>query len=293
MCCVLRCRLVVVTIQLHYDQSCILFTETHPSRNQTVRLSTHKSNPKMTLEWRKSCVYEIFSDHTTVRTVCQKRAMRRLEMWQKTPDHQKWPNCLRVIRDKVKMLDLLGHLKTFLTFRRVNTEGLVFKMHYRATVCLILASSLIVAARQYVGDPIYCMHGKDVPHDVINTYCWIHSTFSVKSAFLKKVGTDISHPGIENSLGGQQPRQEYRYYQWVVFFLLLQVSGRIRQSKKFTDPWHVKTSGVIDGCKRTTSLQTTGSRFFRHSSTYLPKHGVTSQKTLPLVPHAEEAANFT
>lgn len=191
------------------------------------------------------------------------------------------------------MFGTLHELKTFFTFRRVSTEGLVFKMHYRATVCFILASSLMVAAKQYVGDPIYCMHSKEVPHDVINTYCWIHSTFSVKSAFLKKVGTDISHPGIENSLGGQKPRQEYRYYQWVFFFLLLQVSGRLRQCKKFTVPWHVKTSSVIDGCKRTTSLQTAGSRFSRNSGTYLPKHGVTSQKTLPLVLPAEKASNFT
>jgi hypothetical protein len=143
------------------------------------------------------------------------------------------------------MLNIFDNLKTFFTYRRITTEGLVFKMHYRATVCIILAFCLMVAARQYVGDPINCIHGNDLHHDVINTFCWIHSTFSVKSAFLKKVGIDISHPGIASSLGGQQPRREYRYYQWVVFFLLLQVSGRF----KFTVPWHVTTCSVIDGCK--------------------------------------------
>jgi len=120
------------------------------------------------------------------------------------------------------MLGIFEQLKTFFTIRRINTEGLVFKLHYRATVCLILAFCLILATKQYVGDPIKCIHGKDLPHEVINTFCWIHSTFSVKSAFLKKVGIDISHPGIANSLEGQQPRQEYRYYQWVLFCLLLQ-----------------------------------------------------------------------
>jgi len=161
------------------------------------------------------------------------------------------------------MLAAFEHLKSFIQYRRINTEGLVFKMHYRATVCFILTFCVLVASRQYVGDPINCLHSKDLPHDVINTFCWIHSTFSVKPAFLKKVGIDISHPGIANSLGGEEPRREYRYYQWVVFFLLLQVSGRF----KFTVPRHVTTCIVIDGCKRTMSLHTAGSRFSRNSGT--------------------------
>jgi hypothetical protein len=86
----------------------------------------------------------------------------------------------------------------------------------------------MVAARQYVGDPINCIHSKELPSDTIKAFCWIHSTFSIKSAFTKRVGIDISHLGIENSAAGQKPRKEYGYYQWVVFFLLLQVSGRFR-----------------------------------------------------------------
>jgi hypothetical protein len=145
------------------------------------------------------------------------------------------------------MLGVYEKLKSFFTYRGNTTSGLVFKMHYRATVCIILIFCLMVSTRQYVGDPIKCIHNKDLPQEVINTFCWIHSTFSVKSAFGKKVGIDISHPGIANSLGGQQPRQEYRYYQWVVFVLLLQVSDRFT----FTFLWPVTTCSIIDGCKRT------------------------------------------
>jgi len=161
------------------------------------------------------------------------------------------------------MFTIFEQLKSFFTYRRVSTEGLVFKMHYRATVCVILAFCLMVAASQFVGDPIKCLHGKDLPHDVINTFCWIHSTFTVKSAFHETVGIDISHPGIANSKAGELPRKEYRYYQWVIFFLLLQVSGRF----KFTVPWHVTTCSVIDGCKRATSLHTAGSRLSRNAGT--------------------------
>jgi hypothetical protein len=160
------------------------------------------------------------------------------------------------------MLKIFEQLKSLFAHRRISTEGLVFKMHYRATVAVISAFCVIVATRQYVGDPIKCIHSKELPHEVINTFCWIHSTFSVKSFFLKKVGVDISHPGIANSLGGQ-PLREYRYYQWVVFFLLLQVSGRF----KFTVPWRVTTCSVIDGCKGTMSLHTAGSRLSRNAGT--------------------------
>lgn len=191
------------------------------------------------------------------------------------------------------MLSVFDQLKSFFTYRRISTEGLVFKMHYRATVCIILAFCFMVATRQYVGDPISCIHGKDLPHEVINVFCWIHSTFAVKSAFLKKVGIDISYPGIDNSQAGQQPRQEYRYYQWVVFFLLLQVSGRLRGRQKCAVSWPVTTCNVTDGRNRTTSLHTAGSSFSRNSGTYISNHSVTSQKNLPFVLPAEENSNFT
>jgi hypothetical protein len=191
------------------------------------------------------------------------------------------------------MLNAFDQLKCFFTVRRINTDGFVFKLHYRATVCIILVFCLMVAARQYVGDPIKCIHGKDLPHDVIDTFCWVHATFSIKSAFLKKVGIDISYPGIENSLAGQKPRKEHRYYQWVVFFLLLQVSGCLRHRKKLTVFWHVTTCRLIDGSESTTSEYTPDSRFFRNADTCLPKHVVTSQKNLPLIVTAEWTSNFT
>ena len=126
---------------------------------------------------------------------------------------------LHFIKDKIEMLNVFDRLKSFFTFRRTNTDGLVFKLHYRGTVCIILASCLMVATS---------IHSKELPSVTIKAFCWIHSTFSIKSAFTKRVGIDISHLGIENSASGQKPRKEYGYYQWVVFFLLLQVSGRFR-----------------------------------------------------------------
>ena len=33
-----------------------------------------------------------------------------------------------------------------------------------------------------------CVHTKDIPEDVLNTYCWIHSTYTIPSAFWKRIG---------------------------------------------------------------------------------------------------------
>ena len=88
------------------------------------------------------------------------------------------------------------------------------------------AFSLIVTTRQYVGNPIDCVHTKDIPSDVLNTYCWIHSTYTIPSAFWKRIGIDVAHPGIDKTIDPEE-RRYVKYYQWVCFCLFFQVSGMI------------------------------------------------------------------
>lgn len=58
---------------------------------------------------------------------------------------------------------------------------------------------------------------RDIPEDVLNTYCWIHSTYTVVDAFMKKQGSEVPFPGIDNSQGGRGPLtiKHNKYYQWV------------------------------------------------------------------------------
>jgi hypothetical protein len=91
-------------------------------------------------------------------------------------------------------------------------------------VMMLIAFSLIVTTRQYVGNPIDCVHTKDIPEDVLNTFCWIHSTYTLKSAFNKTVGRDVPFKGVDNSRGKTEDQKYYRYYQWVCFCLFFQVS---------------------------------------------------------------------
>lgn len=121
------------------------------------------------------------------------------------------------------MLDVFRGLKNLVKISHIHIDSPIFRLHYSITVLMLCAFSLIVTTRQYVGNPIDCVHTKDIPEDVLNTYCWIHSTYTLKSAFKKKVGEEVAYPGVENSKGKLEDRKTYGYYQWVCFCLFFQV----------------------------------------------------------------------
>jgi len=119
------------------------------------------------------------------------------------------------------MLDLLRGLKSLVKLSHVQIDSSIFRLHYTITVMACLAFSLLVTARQYVGNPIDCVHTKDIPEDVLNTFCWIHSTYTIPSAFWKRIGIDVAHPGIDKTIDPEE-RRYVRYYQWVCFCLFFQ-----------------------------------------------------------------------
>ena len=59
---------------------------------------------------------------------------------------------------------------------------------------------------------------------MLNTFCWIHSTYTIPSAFWKRIGIDVAHPGIDKTVDPEE-RRYVRYYQWVCFCLFFQVSS--------------------------------------------------------------------
>ncbi|XP_021947499.1 innexin shaking-B isoform X2 [Folsomia candida] len=120
------------------------------------------------------------------------------------------------------MLDIFRGLKNLVKVSHVRIDSSIFRLHYSLTVMILLAFSLIVTTRQYVGNPIDCIHTKDIPEDVLNTYCWIMHTYLVKSAFLKRVGKEVMHFGIDQSPTDESDMKVYKYYQWVCFCLFFQ-----------------------------------------------------------------------
>lgn len=121
------------------------------------------------------------------------------------------------------MLDIFGGVKSLFKVKRTVTDSSVFRLHYRFTCPALVAFFLMLAAKQFVGTPIQCVHGMDVPPEVINTWCWIHSTYTVPAAFTKNVGVEVPYPGVDNTRGTGD-RKIYRFYQWVAFCLFFQVN---------------------------------------------------------------------
>ena len=80
------------------------------------------------------------------------------------------------------MFDVFGSLQSYLKFDSVCIDNNVFRLHYKATVVIFACASLLVTSGQYIGDPIDCIVD-GVPGGMMDTYCWIHSTFSIPNRY--------------------------------------------------------------------------------------------------------------
>lgn len=119
------------------------------------------------------------------------------------------------------MFPVFESLKGIIKVPSVVTDNNVFRLHYRFTVVALVAFSLLVTSKQYFGDPIDCIQGDDIPEAVLETFCWIHATFTLPDALEKKVGEEVPYPGIDKYVKGEK-RVYHKYYQWVCFVLFLQ-----------------------------------------------------------------------
>jgi len=118
------------------------------------------------------------------------------------------------------MLGTFSKLKAAIKLKSTNVkiDTAVFKLHYRFTFVLLVACSILVTSRQYVGEHINCIQDSAaIPTRVLNTYCFISATFSVPK---------LAPPGKgDMPVYGLGPYDEdddviyHAYYQWVPFVL--------------------------------------------------------------------------
>ncbi|XP_045467611.1 innexin inx1 [Harmonia axyridis] len=119
------------------------------------------------------------------------------------------------------MFKLLGGLAHYLKQQDIVTDCAIFRLHNLFTTALLMGCSLIITATQYVGRPIQCIVQDRNPH-VVNTFCWISSTFTMADAFNRQIGSEVAAPGLSNDFDDVHAHKYYTYYQWVCFALFFQ-----------------------------------------------------------------------
>uniref|UniRef100_A0A2P2I1N6 Innexin n=1 Tax=Hirondellea gigas TaxID=1518452 RepID=A0A2P2I1N6_9CRUS len=120
------------------------------------------------------------------------------------------------------LVDIVGAVHKLLKLHNnVEIDGAVFKLHYRVTSTILISFCLLVTCTGLLGKPIHCAHG-DSPYlqdDVVNTFCWIHSTFTLPRYF--HGNKQLPYPGVGPGMEGDEVVY-HAYYQWVPFMLFLQ-----------------------------------------------------------------------
>ena len=59
----------------------------------------------------------------------------------------------------------------------------------------------------------------------MDTYCWIHSTFTIPDRVNAAVGSVVPHPGVATSdQDNPEDKHYHKYYQWVCFTLFFQAT---------------------------------------------------------------------
>ncbi|QQP56631.1 Innexin, partial [Caligus rogercresseyi] len=89
------------------------------------------------------------------------------------------------------MLHLFLGLKSLVKVNRYHTDGSsrlwLFWLHLHCHNTAI----------HWLPDHVCSYAG--IPKDVLNTYCWIHPTYTLSSAHWKRVGIDVPHPGVDKT----------------------------------------------------------------------------------------------
>merc|ERR1712106_416365 len=118
---------------------------------------------------------------------------------------------------RLRMAEILGAATTatkfFFEVNAISIDNWSFKCFYKITTSILLACSVISTSKQFFGDPIQCdIRGGGVDSGVLNSYCWMYSTFNIPPNF-KGSCAKREHDG--NTLYNT-------YYQWVAIFLVIQ-----------------------------------------------------------------------
>ena len=139
----------------------------------------------------------------------------------------------------MSVLGRISPLKRFFKSPNVERENIIFRFVCQVTCMLLLGCSILLTASEFFGSPISCM--TNLPTNVIETYCWTTSTFTMPDAEYREhakimqnydqhdAEAQVIHPGVYSPTDYNEGEVEdkwtfHSYYQWVVFFLCAQAA---------------------------------------------------------------------
>ncbi|GIY65127.1 innexin shaking-B [Caerostris darwini] len=85
------------------------------------------------------------------------------------------------------MIHIFGALKSLLKPKKLHIDHWTFRLHYRFTVLFLLLFCIVVSTKQYAGEPIKCSKDTREYSVLVETYCFVTATYTVKTAFNKTV----------------------------------------------------------------------------------------------------------
>lgn len=119
------------------------------------------------------------------------------------------------------MYNVLSSVKTFFNLQEIIVDNAIFRLFYRFTTGILILFCIIVSLDMGFYVPITCFASKSIPDNVLNTYCWIQSTYTIPGYHSQRVGVDVAHEGVGKTLPDQRV-VFHNYYQWMHFYLLFQ-----------------------------------------------------------------------
>jgi len=106
-----------------------------------------------------------------------------------------------------------GATEAILGIGEVSIDNFTFKLFYKWSVSLFIASSVTVCSSQFFGDPIACESADDsIDEEVINAYCWMYSHFDMPP----------DYNGFCTQRNPDKTNLYNTYYQWVSVFFMIQ-----------------------------------------------------------------------
>lgn len=118
---------------------------------------------------------------------------------------------------------LAGLIKIRYLSDKAVIDNCIFRLHYKFTSSIFFLGCLLCTATAYIGNPIECMTDNDKMQNVINTYCWITSSYTLPGQHRNSiVGKHVVSPGVGPDYNASGEERRHNYYQWVPFMLFFQ-----------------------------------------------------------------------